>query len=199
MESSGSSVSTFPDDKDKSLPLATRAEDDKAGYTSQTSYRTASSTSSNEVQKAMFKCEYCPRTFTTVQGRSGHQTVHRHLWAPPGPVNKKARIDRPPASSSARIWASSSDTTALGRARLHENLFAAHYYPSVPFVPPSLQWQWQQTGTGLAPAQPSSAVSARVAGGYRGTGDGSHRGHQQGVREVDQEETADGIDLTLRL
>ena len=65
-------------------------------------------------------------------------------------------------------------------------------------MPPSLQWQWQ-TGTGFAPFQPSSAVSARVAGGYRGTGDGGHRGHQQGVRDVDQEETADGIDLTLRL
>ncbi|KAM3259647.1 hypothetical protein ACQJBY_051114 [Aegilops geniculata] len=198
MESSGSSVSTFPADNDKSLPLATRAEDDKAGHTSQTSSRTASSTSSNEVQKARFKCEYCPRTFTTVQGRSGHQTVHRHLWAPPGPVNKKARIDHPPASSSARIWSSWSDTTALGRACLHENLLAAHYYPSVHFVPPSLQWQWQ-TGTGLAPIEPSFAVSARVAGRYRGTGDQGHRGHQQGVREVDQEETADGIDLTLRL
>nr|XP_020186586.1 zinc finger protein KNUCKLES-like [Aegilops tauschii subsp. strangulata] len=194
MESSGSSVSTFPADNDKSLPLATRAEDDKAGHTSHTSSLTASSTSSNEVQKARFKCEYCPRTFTTVQGRSGHQTVHRHLWAPLGPVNKKARIDRPPASSSARIWASSVDTTALGRAYLHENLFAAHYYPSAPFVPPSLQ-----TGTGLAPTQPSPSLSVRVAGGYRGTGDGGHRGHQQGVREVDQEETADGIDLTLRL
>ena len=96
MESSGSSGSTFPAHNDKSLPLATRAEDDKAGYTSQTSSLTASSSSSNKVQKARFKCEYCPRRFTTVQGWSGHQTVHRHLWAPPGPVNKKARIDRPP-------------------------------------------------------------------------------------------------------
>ena len=190
MESSGSSVSTFPADNDKSLPLATRAEDDKAGYTSQTSSLTASSSSSNKVQKARFKCEYCPRTFTTVQGRCGHQTVHRHLWAPPGPVNKKARIDRRPAASSAPIWASSSDITALGRACLHENLFAAHYYPSAPFVPPSLQWQWQ-TGTSLAPTQPSSALSAHVAGGKQ-----VHRGHQQGVDKV---ETSDGIDLSLRL
>ncbi|KAI4984420.1 hypothetical protein ZWY2020_017050 [Hordeum vulgare] len=192
MESSGSSVSTFPTENDKSLPLATRAVDHhKVGYTSPTSSRTPSSTSSNEVQEATFKCQYCPRTFNTVQGRSGHQTAHRHLWASPGPVNKKARIDRPPAWSSA--------AAAVGRACLHENLFGAHYYPSVHFVPPSLQWQWH-TGTGLAPAQPPPpAVSTQSAGRYRRTGDGGHRGHQQGVREVDQEETADGIDLTLRL
>ena len=109
------------------------------------------------------------------------------------------RPSSPPALSSAPIWASSSDITALGRAYLHENLFAAHYYPSAPFVPPSMQWQWQ-TGTSLAPTQPSSALSARVAGGkqvHRGHQQGvDHRGHQQGV---DQEETSDGIDMTLRL
>ena len=54
----------------------------------------------------------------------------------------------------------------------------------------------RQTGTsrGLAPVDLSS--STPVVDGYRGTGDGGQPG---GLREVNQEETADGIDLTLKL
>jgi hypothetical protein len=54
-----------------------------------------------------------------------------------------------------------------------------------------------QTGSGLP--QPSFAAPAPVAQADGGTGHGVYLGGQQETPEVNQEETADGIDLTLRL
>jgi hypothetical protein len=54
-----------------------------------------------------------------------------------------------------------------------------------------------QTGSGLP--RPSFAAPAPVAQAEGRNGDGVHLGGQQETPEVNQEETADGIDLTLRL
>ncbi|KAI4989660.1 hypothetical protein ZWY2020_036977 [Hordeum vulgare] len=159
-----------------------------SGSTASTLSADSSSSSNKEVQEGTFKCRVCPLTFKTVRARASHQKVHKH----------KPRMEHRPASSLPRMTWAPSYATYLNNARLHANLFAAHNYPGPRFVPPSLPLQ---TGTGLAPAQTSSAVLAPAAGGYPGNGDGGHLARQQGVPVVNQEETttADGIDLTLKL
>ena len=147
----------------------------------------SSSSSNKEAQVGTFKCRFCRCTFKTVRGRASHQKVH----------NRKPRMERHPAWSLQRMTRVPSYATYLHNARLHANLFAAHYYPRPRFMSPSLPWQ---TGTSLPPAQPSSAVLMQAVSGYPGTGDGGHLARQQGVRQVNPEETtADGIDLTLKL
>jgi hypothetical protein len=165
-----------------------------------TSSRIPSSASKKKAQEIMrvqgaFKCKLCRRAFPTARSRAGHQTAHRRHRAPV--KNQKARRSRRPAWSPAIILPSScySYATALRTACLRAQPFSdwsSHYDPSVRPAPPSFPWQ-TSTG-GVAPAQ-VLATAAR----YPRPADMGNLGREQGLREENQDETANGIDLTLRL
>ncbi|KAE8783812.1 hypothetical protein D1007_42692 [Hordeum vulgare] len=190
MESSGSTSSNFL--VDPSLSRAIRVDKEKLGHKTPTaSSHTPSSATKREQEvslPATFKCKLCPRAFNSARALGGHQKAHSTLLRPLRD-NQKAHMRRRPS------WCSVA--TALRSACLHARPFDAwhiHYDPSVPF---SFRWE---TGTGPAGgparAQPSSAV---LADEYGENGEGALLGRQQAMSEVDQEETPNGIDLTLKL
>ncbi|KAM3213779.1 hypothetical protein ACQJBY_066289 [Aegilops geniculata] len=189
MESCGSTSSTFP--VDLSLSLAIRVEDDKLGHKTPTASSHTLSSASKRVQEVslppMFNCKFCPRSFGTARALGGHQKAHSTIQHARR-NSRKAHMSRRPA------WYSVA--SALRSACLHARPFDAwriHYDPSVP-----LSFPWQ-TGTGpggLAPAQPSSAV---LGNGYGGNGVGRLHGRKEGMSILNQEETPNGIDLTLKL
>jgi hypothetical protein len=131
-----------------------------------------------KVQKMPYRCKFCLRTFKCPRGLGGHQKAHRDL-------------------RDALYWRSSSYAANLHRASLEEEQFTAwriHYYhPFGRSVPPSFPWQ---TGTG-SPAPMQLPSSEPAVHRYGGTGDeGRHLGR---LHEVNQKETDDGIDLSLKL
>ena len=189
MESCGSTSSTFP--VDTSLSLAIRVGDEKLGHKNPTASSHTPSSASKRVQEVSlpptFTCKFCPCSFGTARALGGHQKAHITL-------QRTRRNSRKPHMSRRPAWYSVA--SALRTACLHARPFDAwhtHYDHSVP-----LSFPWQ-TGTGpggLAPAQLSSAAQGN---GYGGNGEGGHLGRQQGMSEVNQEETTNGIDLTLKL
>ena len=189
MESCGSTSSTCP--VDLSLSLAIRVHKDKLGHKTPTASPHTPSSASKRVQEVslppMFNCKFCPRSFGTARALGGHQKAHNTLQRARR-NSRKAHMSRRPA------WYSVA--SALRNACLHARPFDAwhiHYDPSVPL---SFPWQTGTGPRGLAPAQPSSAV---LGNGYGGNGVGRLRGCKEGMSIVNQEETPNGIDLTLRL
>ena len=139
------------------------------------------------VPPAHVQLQVLPRSFRTARALGGHQKAHTTLQRARR-NSRKAHMSRRPA------WYSVA--SALRSAYLHAWPFDAwhiHYDPSVPL---SFPWQTGTGPRGLAPAQPSSAV---LGNGYGRNGVGRLRGRKKGMSIVNQEETPNGIDLTLKL
>ncbi|CAM0950687.1 unnamed protein product [Alopecurus aequalis] len=142
-----------------------------------------------ETAPAEFKCMHCSRTFKTAQARGWHVKATGGL-APAQP------------SSAANGYLGTVGGGHL--ASLHrevnqgETAHRIHYFPSLRSSAGPLFLSQTGSGTSSLP-QPLFAAPALVAEGNGGTGDGVHLGGQQDMPAVNQEETADGIDLTLRL
>ncbi|KAM0918759.1 hypothetical protein ACQ4PT_008659 [Festuca glaucescens] len=181
--SSGSTASAFPANMSQSLAIPT-------------STRLPPLASENKAQEVgvqgAFKCKFCPRAFKSARALSGHQKAHRLLRTSQEKKKTTANKRCHPVClwSPSDIWPCSY-ATALRSACLRAWPFedwSSHYDLSVRPVPPSFPWQ---TGTNTG-----SLAAAPAAGG---TGAEVRLPRLQDVREVSQEEPADGIDLTLKL
>jgi hypothetical protein len=182
--SSGSTASAYPANMSQSLAIPT-------------STRVPPSSSKNKAQEVgvqgAFKCKLCPRAFKSARARGSHQKAHRQQ--PTSHKNKKKTA----ASKGRRhvcVWSPSgiwpcSYATALRSACLRAWPFedwSSHYDLSVRPMTPSFPWQ-RGTSTGSLAAAPAAGRTRTEVRLLR----------LQDVREVGQEEPADGIDLTLKL
>ena len=208
MESTGSfTPATAPAAGTSLKSLAIRDEDNKLARKRPSSSRAPSSASNKKAREIIlgFKCKYCPTRFTTARWRGGHQGSHRDL--PEFQHHKNQKQKQKERRRRARAQSSSAAAAGggghvVGISRQLNQEKTAQYYSWLLSVAVPIFVSQTQTGGGTSGLlQLSLATPAPVAAEGNGGG-GSETGvlgGQKGMPEVDQEETPEGIDLTLRL